>query len=228
MNPVSDKHSTLVQRDLSCLWHPCTQMKDHERELPMVAIRRGRGAWLEGMDGTRYLDAISSWWVNLFGHANPVISEAVSRQLAELEHVIFAGFTHEPAVQVAEEAQSAATIIRADESMTRLEESFTRFKQSFTRFEESIRRSEESIRRFEESIPPNEESILPGEQTFPQFLQDFRAGRPARVYRSTAGRTLDQAKAAKPLAGMTNLDNAFVGEDAFVESIWGSLEALER
>jgi adenosylmethionine-8-amino-7-oxononanoate aminotransferase len=103
MNPVSDKHSTLVQRDLSCLWHPCTQMKDHERELPMVAIRRGRGTWLEGMDGTRYLDAISSWWVNLFGHANPVISEAVTRQLAELEHVIFAGFTHEPAVQVAEE-----------------------------------------------------------------------------------------------------------------------------
>jgi adenosylmethionine-8-amino-7-oxononanoate aminotransferase len=54
------------------------------------------------MDGRRYLDAISSWWVNLFGHANPVISAAVARQLAELEHVIFAGFTHEPAVDVAE------------------------------------------------------------------------------------------------------------------------------
>jgi adenosylmethionine-8-amino-7-oxononanoate aminotransferase len=95
--------SGLVTRDLAALWHPCTQMKDHERELPLLAIRRGRGVWLEGMDGRRYLDAISSWWVNLFGHANPVINAAVSRQLAELEHVIFAGFTHEPAVAVAEE-----------------------------------------------------------------------------------------------------------------------------
>jgi adenosylmethionine---8-amino-7-oxononanoate aminotransferase len=97
-----DKHSALAQRDLAALWHPCTQMQDHERELPLIPIRRGQGAWLEGMDGRRYLDAISSWWVNLFGHANPVISAAVSRQLAELEHVIFAGFTHEPAVDVAE------------------------------------------------------------------------------------------------------------------------------
>ncbi|HWL62931.1 MAG TPA: adenosylmethionine--8-amino-7-oxononanoate transaminase [Steroidobacteraceae bacterium] len=102
MNPVSDKHATLAERDLACLWHPCTQMKDHERELPLLAVRRGRGAWLEGVDGKRYLDAISSWWVNLFGHANPVIGAAVARQLTELEHVIFAGFTHEPAVEVAE------------------------------------------------------------------------------------------------------------------------------
>jgi adenosylmethionine-8-amino-7-oxononanoate aminotransferase len=92
----------LAQRDLSLLWHPCTQMKDHEREMPLIPIRRGRGVWLEGMGGERYLDAISSWWVNLFGHANPTISAAVAKQLAELEHVIFAGFTHEPAVEVAE------------------------------------------------------------------------------------------------------------------------------
>ncbi len=77
-------------------------MKDHEREIPLIAIRRGQGVWLEDTEGRRYLDAISSWWVNLFGHANPVISAAVARQLAELEHVIFAGFTHEPAVDVAE------------------------------------------------------------------------------------------------------------------------------
>ncbi len=103
MNPVPDNQATLAARDLACLWHPCTQMKDHERELPLLAVRRGRGAWLEGVDGRRYLDAISSWWVNLFGHANPAISAAVARQLDELEHVIFAGFTHEPAVEVAEE-----------------------------------------------------------------------------------------------------------------------------
>jgi adenosylmethionine-8-amino-7-oxononanoate aminotransferase len=78
-------------------------MKDHERELPLVPIRRGQGVWLEDFGGRRYLDAISSWWVNLFGHANPAISAAVAAQLGQLEHVIFAGFTHEPAIEVAEE-----------------------------------------------------------------------------------------------------------------------------
>jgi adenosylmethionine-8-amino-7-oxononanoate aminotransferase len=102
MTAPSDNPFALDRRDLASVWHPCTQMKDHERELPLVPIRRGRGAWLEDMDGRRYLDAISSWWVNLFGHANPVINAAISRQLGDLEHVIFAGFTHEPAVDVAE------------------------------------------------------------------------------------------------------------------------------
>src|SRR5690606_17117429 len=102
MNTVTDKQSRLAARDLAVLWHPCTQMKDHERAMPMIPIRRGEGAWLEGMDGRRYLDAVSSWWVNLFGHANPVINADLARQLGELEHVIFAGFTHEPAVDVAE------------------------------------------------------------------------------------------------------------------------------
>ena len=102
MNVPMEKHSDLAARDLAVLWHPCTQMKDHERDMPLVGIRSGRGVWLEGYDGRRYIDAISSWWVNLFGHANPAISAAVAHQLQELEHVIFAGFTHEPAVDVAE------------------------------------------------------------------------------------------------------------------------------
>jgi adenosylmethionine-8-amino-7-oxononanoate aminotransferase len=76
-------------------------MKDHEW-LPMLPVRRGDGVWLEDMDGKRYIDAISSWWVNLFGHANPKISAAVSRQAETLEHVILAGVTHEPAVRLAE------------------------------------------------------------------------------------------------------------------------------
>jgi adenosylmethionine-8-amino-7-oxononanoate aminotransferase len=88
-------------RDLAVLWHPCTQMKDHE-SLPMIPIRRGQGAWLEDFDGNRYLDAISSWWVNLFGHANPRINTAIKQQLDALEHVILAGFTHEPAITLAE------------------------------------------------------------------------------------------------------------------------------
>jgi adenosylmethionine-8-amino-7-oxononanoate aminotransferase len=88
-------------RDLKVLWHPCTQMKDHEW-LPLVPIRRGQGVWLEDFDGNRYIDAISSWWVNLFGHANPRINRALADQADRLEHVILAGFSHEPAVELAE------------------------------------------------------------------------------------------------------------------------------
>jgi adenosylmethionine-8-amino-7-oxononanoate aminotransferase len=94
-------NADLSARDLSVVWHPCTQMKDHE-SLPMVPIRRGEGVWLEDFDGNRYLDAVSSWWVNLFGHANPRINAALRDQLDRLEHVILAGFTHEPAVALAE------------------------------------------------------------------------------------------------------------------------------
>ena len=92
---------TWTERDLRVLWHPCTQMHDHE-ELPPVPIRRGEGVWLEDYDGRRYLDAISSWWVNLLGHANPRINGAIAEQLDQLEHVILAGFTHEPVVALSE------------------------------------------------------------------------------------------------------------------------------
>lgn len=76
-------------------------MKDHET-FPVIPIKKGQGVWLEDFDGNRYLDAISSWWVNLFGHANPTINAALKDQLDTLEHVIFAGFTHESAVKLAE------------------------------------------------------------------------------------------------------------------------------
>lgn len=94
-------NQNLTQRSLSALWHPCTQMQDHET-LPMISIRRAEGVWLEDYDGKRYLDAISSWWVNLFGHCNPRINSALRDQLDQLEHVLLAGFTHEPAVALAE------------------------------------------------------------------------------------------------------------------------------
>jgi len=94
-------NQNLSQRDHAVLWHPCTQMKDHELQ-PVIPIRRGQGVWLEDFDGKRYLDAVSSWWVNLFGHANPYINAALKNQLEKLEHVLLAGFTHEPAVCLAE------------------------------------------------------------------------------------------------------------------------------
>src|SRR5688572_11880104 len=77
-------------------------MKDHE-SVPMIPLRSGQGVWLEDFSGKRYLDGISSWWVNLFGHSNPRINAAITEQLGRLEHAIFAGFTHEPAVTLVEE-----------------------------------------------------------------------------------------------------------------------------
>jgi adenosylmethionine-8-amino-7-oxononanoate aminotransferase len=89
-------------RDLAVLWHPCTQMREHPDTLPLIPIDHGRGAWLVGIDGHRYLDAVSSWWTNLFGHAEPRIAQAIAQQAQQLEHVIFAGFSHRPAVELAE------------------------------------------------------------------------------------------------------------------------------
>jgi adenosylmethionine-8-amino-7-oxononanoate aminotransferase len=89
-------------RDLSVLWHPCTQMREHPDILPLVPIARGEGAWLIDHDGNRYLDAVSSWWTNLFGHAEPRIAAAIAAQAMRLEQVMLAGFSHEPAVELAE------------------------------------------------------------------------------------------------------------------------------
>ncbi len=97
------------RRDLAHIWHPCTQMHDHEAgNIPLLPIRRARGVWLEDCDGRRYLDAISSWWVNLFGHGRAEIAAAIARQANELEHVIFAGFTHRPAIELAERLTALA------------------------------------------------------------------------------------------------------------------------
>jgi adenosylmethionine-8-amino-7-oxononanoate aminotransferase len=103
--PPNEPNLSLRERDLAAVWHPCTQMHDHRdaaNAVPMIPIVRGEGAWLIDANGKRYLDAISSWWTNLFGHANPRIGAAVKDQLDRLEHVIFAGFTHEPAIRLAE------------------------------------------------------------------------------------------------------------------------------
>ncbi len=81
------------------IWHPCTQMKDHEK-YPIIKIDRGEGIYLYDDKGTEYIDAVSSWWVNLFGHNNPRLKDAIKNQLDKLEHVIFAGLTHDPALEL--------------------------------------------------------------------------------------------------------------------------------
>lgn len=99
--PPHDRQSW-QQRDLSVLWHPCTQMAEHPDMLPLLPIRSGQGVWLEDIDGKRYLDAVSSWWTNLFGHSEPRIAAAISKQAQTLEHVMFAGFSHQPGLELAE------------------------------------------------------------------------------------------------------------------------------
>ena len=91
----------LLNRSLNAVWHPCTQMKQHET-LPLIPISRGDGVWLTDIENKKYLDAVSSWWVNLFGHNNSRIKEAIKQQLDCLEHVMLAGFTHEPVVELSE------------------------------------------------------------------------------------------------------------------------------
>jgi adenosylmethionine-8-amino-7-oxononanoate aminotransferase len=98
---TSTLNQLLLDRSRRAVWHPCTQMKQHET-LPIVPVARGKGCWLYDFDGRRYLDAISSWWVNLFGHANARINAALHEQLDALEHVMLAGFTHEPVVLLSE------------------------------------------------------------------------------------------------------------------------------
>jgi len=94
-------NKNLLNRSMQAVWHPCTQMKQHEN-YPLVPISRGDGVWLTDLDGKRYLDAVSSWWVNLFGHNNLRIKVAIQQQLDTLEHVMLAGFTHEPVVELSE------------------------------------------------------------------------------------------------------------------------------
>lgn len=94
-------NTELKKRDLAVLWHPCTQMKDHET-IPLIPIKKAHGVYLEDFDGNVYIDAISSWWVNIFGHTNSYINEKIKEQLDTLEHVILAGFTHEQVVRLSE------------------------------------------------------------------------------------------------------------------------------
>jgi adenosylmethionine---8-amino-7-oxononanoate aminotransferase len=97
------KPRDLTSRDLASIWHPYTQMKTAPDPLPIV---RGEGAYLYTEDGGRLLDGISSWWVNIHGHAHPVLIAALAAQASQLEHVVFAGATHEPAVALAEQLLS--------------------------------------------------------------------------------------------------------------------------
>ncbi len=115
--------ATIRQRDSKVIWHPYTPMKIWPEA---IAIVKGEGVYLIDEDGNRYIDAISSWWVTLHGHSHPYIAEKVSKQLTVLEHCIFAGFTHEPAVTLAERLldilpQGMSKIFYSDNGSTAVE-----------------------------------------------------------------------------------------------------------
>ncbi|GMQ57549.1 adenosylmethionine--8-amino-7-oxononanoate transaminase [Vallitalea sediminicola] len=96
-----NKMKQLQERDLKHIWHPCSQMKDYEN-FPPIIIKKGKGVYLEDINGKKYLDAVSSWWVNMFGHSNQRINDALYNQANKLEHAIFANFSHEPAIELCE------------------------------------------------------------------------------------------------------------------------------
>ncbi|EGO4877895.1 aminotransferase class III-fold pyridoxal phosphate-dependent enzyme, partial [Campylobacter lari] len=91
----------LKELDLKHIWHPCTQMSDHEF-LPLIPIKKAKGVYLYDFDEKSYIDCISSWWVNIFGHCNEYINEKIKDQLQSLEHVLFAGFSHEPIIKLSQ------------------------------------------------------------------------------------------------------------------------------
>lgn len=98
------RNADWIARSLAHVWHPCTQMHDHEPggALPLVPIASAEGVWLTDFEGRRYIDGVSSWWTNIVGHRNPVIVERVRAQLDSLDHVLLGGFTHQPVVELSE------------------------------------------------------------------------------------------------------------------------------
>src|SRR4249920_546670 len=98
-----NQDTNLSERDRVHLWHPYTQMKSAP---DAISIEYGEGVWLYTCDGRRLLDGTSSWWVNIHGHSHPKLNAALSAQAQLLEHVMFAGCTHEPAVELAERLAS--------------------------------------------------------------------------------------------------------------------------
>ena len=95
------KNEELISRSIKSVWHPCTQMKHHE-STPLIPIKKGRGSWLFDFNDKKYLDATSSWWVNLFGHNNKVIKKYIKNQIDQLEHSMISGLTHQPVIELSE------------------------------------------------------------------------------------------------------------------------------
>jgi adenosylmethionine-8-amino-7-oxononanoate aminotransferase len=93
------KNKKYIKESMKYIWHPCSQMKHHEKT-PLIPIKEGRGSWLIDFNDKKYLDVTSSWWVNLFGHNNKIIKQHITKQLNKIEHVMLAGVTHEAVIKL--------------------------------------------------------------------------------------------------------------------------------
>lgn len=115
----------LIEKDIKYVWHPDTQMKEYETEDPII-IERGEGIYVWDIEGNKYIDAIASWWVNTLGHSNPRLNKALCKQVEKIEHVLLAGFSHVPAIELAEElvrisANSLTKVFYSDNGSTATE-----------------------------------------------------------------------------------------------------------
>lgn len=119
------KVQELIEKDIKYVWHPDTQMKEFETENPII-IERGEGIYVFDIEGNKYIDAIASWWVNTLGHSNPRLNKALCEQVEKIEHVLLAGFSHIPAIELAEElvkisAKSLTKVFYSDNGSTATE-----------------------------------------------------------------------------------------------------------
>lgn len=120
-----DRTKELVEKDLKYIWHPDTQMKDYENESPII-IEKGKGIYVWDTEGNKYIDAVASWWVNTLGHSNPRLNKALSEQAEKIEHILLAGFSHVPAIELAEElvrisADNLTKVFYSDNGSTAVE-----------------------------------------------------------------------------------------------------------
>lgn len=119
------RQEDLIAKDIKYVWHPDTQMKEYETEKPII-IERGKGIYVWDTEGNKYIDAIASWWVNTLGHSNPRLNKALCEQVEKIEHVLLAGFSHVPAIELAEElvrisANSLTKVFYSDNGSTATE-----------------------------------------------------------------------------------------------------------
>lgn len=96
------EHKDWIEKDLKYVWHPDTQMKEYEDGSEPIIIERGKGIYVWDDKGNKYIDAVASWWVNTLGHSNERLNKALYEQSQKLEHILLAGFTHKPAIELAE------------------------------------------------------------------------------------------------------------------------------
>lgn len=183
---------SLVNRDLKHLWHPYTQHQIAPAPIPIV---RGEGVWLYTEDGRKILDGVSSWWVNIHGHSHPRLNEAIARQTRELEQVIFAGFTHKPAIELAEKLlnvlpKNLTRVFYSDNGSTAVEVAMKMAFQYWTNRGEEQRKTFVTFHHAYHgdtvgAMSASEDSSFTS--PFKKLLFDVRRAEPAYCYRCPLG-----------------------------------------